>query len=182
MVSKRALAPLLAFALVATPGLAQPAAARTAVPAQPQAGSAEAAVAEFVGALNAMDPARLGRVFAEDSTIFFPAAPFPLRRLGKAEAMRYFARLFEALRGRGDRLSDIVPRELHVQLYGDVAIASFHLTGGQEVGRRTLVLRRLGGRWLIVHLHSSALRVAPAPTPAAPAQPAQPQPPAQPPR
>ena len=96
--------------------------------------------------------------------------------------MRYFARLFEALRGRGDRLSDIVPRELHVQLYGDVAIASFHLTGGQEVGRRTLVLRRLGGRWLIVHLHSSALRVAPAPTPAAPAQPAQPQPPAQPPR
>ncbi len=178
MVLKRALAPLLALAVVSTPGLAQPAAARTA-PAPPQAGSAEAAVGEFIAALNAMDAARLGRLFAEDATIFFPSAPFPLRRLGKAEAVRYFARLFEALRARGARLSDIVPRELHVQLYGDAAVASFHLTGGQELGRRTLVLRRLGGRWLIVHLHSSSLRAAPPPPPAQP----QPTPlPAQPPR
>ena len=169
MVSKRALAPLLAFALVAGPGLAQPAAARTAVPAQPQAGSAEAAVAEFIAALNAMDAARLGRLFAEDATIFFPVAPLPIRRIGKPEAMRGFTRLFEALRSRNARMTNAAPRELHIQPYGDVAIATFHLTAGQDVGRRTLVLRRLGGRWLIVHLHSSALREPPPPATAPPA-------------
>ena len=127
-----------------------------------------AAVAEFIAALNAFDRDRIARAFADDATLFFPGAPFPAARVdGKAQVAAAFGRFFEALRARGLRQGNVAPRGLQIQLYGDVAIASFHLAGGQEIGRRTLVLRRIGGRWLIVHMHGSSLReAAPAPAPA----------------
>ena len=81
------------------------------------------------------------------------------------------------MRQRGTRTVNLAPAGLAVQLYGDTAIATFHLVGQQEVGRRTLVLRRVGARWQIVHLHASVAPIqqrpaatpsrtpAPAPTP-----------------
>lgn len=167
------LLPLLAGLALAPSALA----AQAAVPAPPQAADApvRAAVTEFIAALNAFDPERLGRAFADDATIFFPGAPFPIVRVeGKAQAIGRFGRFFDMLRARGIRQGNVAPNGLAVQLYGDTAIATFHLAGGQEVGRRTLVFRRIGGRWLIVHMHGSALRVE---TPAPPAAPAQTVPP-----
>jgi ketosteroid isomerase-like protein len=133
--------------------------------AQPPAPSAAAANANnpraaadaFVAALNGLDGAALQALFADDVTLFLPSAPFPLRRVeGKAEAMLWFNRFFDALRRRGGTRGSITPRDLEIQDYGQAAIASFHLQGGGNIGRRTLVLRRDGGRWLIVHLHASA--------------------------
>ena len=144
-------------------------AAQAAVPAAPQPADApvQAAIAEFIAALNAFDRDRLARAFADDATIFFPGPPFPAVRVdGKAQAMAGFGRFFDALRTRGLRQANVAPRGLQIQLMGDAAIATFHLAGGQEIGRRTLVLRRTGGRWLIVHMHGSSVRqAAPAPTP-----------------
>jgi ketosteroid isomerase-like protein len=164
---------LLLAGLALAPAALAAQAAVTAVPAVPAgAPSADApvraAVAEFVAALNAFDRDRFARTFADDATAFFPGAPFPLRRVeGRAQVIANFGRFFELLRGRGIRQGNIIPRGLAVQLYGDTAIATFHLAGGQDIGRRTLVLRRIGGRWLIVHLHASSLReAAPAATPA----------------
>ena len=158
---KRVLAFAFAFALLpleaASAQAPAPAPASTPAPA-PAAGSAEAAALEFVAALNALDPARLGRVFAENSTIFFPGPPFPVRRVeGKADAMLYFTRFFEALRARGVTRANIRPLDLDVRGDGDAAVATFHLNGGDDVGRRTLVLRRRGAVWLVVHLHASSL-------------------------
>jgi ketosteroid isomerase-like protein len=163
------LLPLLAILALAPAALA----AQAATPAVPVAGQSadapvRAAVAEFIAALNAFDRDRIARAFADDATLFFPGAPFPAVRVdGKAQVAAAFGRFFEALRARGLRQGNVAPRGLQIQLYGDVAIASFHLAGGQEIGRRTLVLRRAGGRWLIVHMHGSSLRqTAPAPAPA----------------
>jgi ketosteroid isomerase-like protein len=167
------LLPLLASLALAPAALAAQA-ATPAVPAAQQAADApvRAAVAGFVAALNAFEPARLALLFAEDATAFFPGAPFPVARLdGKAQIIANFGRFFEMLRARGLRRGNVAPRDLRIQLLGEAAIATFHLAGGQDVGRRTLVLRRIGGRWLIVHMHGSALR-APAPAPPAPAAPA----------
>jgi ketosteroid isomerase-like protein len=180
MSASKALLPLLA-SLALTPAAM---AAQAATPAVPAASApapdapVRAAVAEFVAALNAFDAPRLGRTFAEDATIFFPGAPFPAARMqGRATIQNAFGQLFAALRQRGARAANVAPTGLAVQLYGDTAIATFHLLGGQEVGRRTLVLRRDGMRWLIVHMHGSvapmqqrpgaapAARPAPAPTP-----------------
>ena len=161
--------PLLAILALAPAALAAQA-ATPAVPVAEQSADApvRAAVAEFIAALNAFDRDRIARAFADDATLFFPGTPFPAARVdGKAQVAVAFGHFFEALRARGLRQGNVAPRGLQIQLYGDVAIASFHLAGSQEIGRRTLVLRRTGGRWLIVHMHGSSLRQAPpAPAPA----------------
>ena len=175
MSASEALLPLLA-SLALTPAAMAAQAATPAVPAAAQTPDApvRAAVAEFVAALNAFDAQRLGRTFAEDATIFFPGPPFPAARVqGRAVIQGAFGQLFAALRQRGTRQGNIVARGLDVQLLGDAAVATFHIAGtAQEIGRRTLVLRRTGGRWLIAHMHGSAAPIQARPAPAAPTRPA----------
>jgi ketosteroid isomerase-like protein len=116
----------------------------------------EAAVLAFVSAFNALDRTRFDALFAEDVTLFFPSAPFPVRRVeGKKETLLWFGRLFDSMRKRGAG-PGIQPQDLKVQDYGSVAIATFHLGGGENVARRTVVLRRQRGRWAIAHLHASS--------------------------
>jgi hypothetical protein len=41
-------------------------------------------------------------------------------------------------------------------MLGDAtALVTFELRNGERVGRRTLVMRREAGLWLILHLHAS---------------------------
>ena len=120
-------------------------------------GEAEAAAADFLSAFNAMDLERFRILFAEDASVFFPSAPFPLRRIeGRDEVLQWFGRFFESARARTARLN-IAPQDLRVQTYGRFAVATFHLGGNVNVGRRTLVLRRDRDRWRIVHLHASSV-------------------------
>ena len=125
--------------------------AKAAPPASP-----EAAVQAFVSAFNALDRTRFDALFAEDVTLFFPSAPFPVSRVeGKKATLLWFGRFFDSLRKRGAG-PGIEPRDLKVQEYGNFAIATFHLGGGESVSRRTVVLRRQRGRWAIAHLHASS--------------------------
>ncbi len=180
--SARKCLPLLLASIALAPAAIAAQAATPAVPAGQPAADApvRAVVAEYVNALNTLDAERLGRTFADDVTCFFPGLPFPAARIqGRANVQNAFGQLFAALRQRGTRAASLSPVGLEVQLYGDTAIASFHLMGQREVGRRTLVLRRLGVRWLIVHLHASvapmqqrpAATATPAPATPAPAPP-----------
>lgn len=124
--------------------------------AAPSASTPEAAIHGFVAAFNALDRPRFDALFAEDVTLFFPSAPFPVRRVeGKEAVLLWFGRLFDSMRQRGAG-PGIDPKELKVQRYGNVAIATFHLGGGETVARRTVVLRRQSGRWTIAHLHASS--------------------------
>lgn len=116
----------------------------------------EAAVRAFVSAFNALDRTRFDPLFAEDVTLFFPASPFPVRRVeGKEATLSWFGRFFDLARERG-ATPRIEPQDLKVQDYGNVAVATFHLGKGERVGRRTIVLRRQKGRWAIAHLHASS--------------------------
>jgi hypothetical protein len=45
-----------------------------------------------------------------------------------------------------------------VQTSGDLALVTFQIPGG-STARRTFVFRRIGGRWLITHMHASNFRV-----------------------
>lgn len=124
--------------------------------AAPAASRPESAVEAFVSAFNALDRTRFDALFAEDVTLFFPSAPFPVRRVeGKEATLLWFGRLFDSLRKRGAS-PGIEPKDLKVQDFGEFAIATFHLGGGESVARRTVVLRRQGGQWAIAHLHASS--------------------------
>ena len=51
------------------------------------------------------------------------------------------------------------PEDLDVRIFGDVALATFHLVDESSLGRRTLVFREVRGAWKIVHAHASNVRL-----------------------
>ena len=57
--------------------------------------------------------------------------------------------------GRERPYLDIEPRDLEIRVFGDAALATFHLVGDESLGRRTFVLALVDGTWKIVHLHAS---------------------------
>jgi len=124
----------------------------------PAAASAQQTAEAFLEAFNALDAERFDAFFAEDATMFFPAGPFPRARVeGKAAVTAAFHRVFDVVRSRGATRLGISALDLQVQDYGSFAIASFHLRGNGNLGRRSIVLRRQGADWKIVHFHASAL-------------------------
>ena len=121
------------------------------------------AAGEFVSAFNGLDQPRFEALWAEDATVFFPQAPFPIRRVdGKAEVLSWFKRFMDSQRSAG-RSPGVDPQQLQIQMAGpDSAIVSFHLgSDPAAAARRTLVYRRDAAGWRIVHLHGSALRAEP---------------------
>ena len=121
----------------------------------------------FLTAFNNLDmPAFLDR-FAEDATIIHPPSgpprTFPTRLQGKQEIQRTFQVVFDQIRSASKRTSppyqDLQPRDLLVQQVDGFAVLTFHLGTERRIGRRTLVLRRIGADWKIIHLHASTFEL-----------------------
>jgi len=108
----------------------------------------------FMSALNDLDAERISAAFAEDATAFFPLAQ-PQRANGRAEIDAVFRRYVEGAKGQK---TNLVPQDMKVETSGDLALVTFQVPGG-STARRTFVLRRIGGRWLIAHMHASNFRV-----------------------
>jgi ketosteroid isomerase-like protein len=149
----RTYAALAAVLLVALPGRldAQAAAAADSI-------RLVATLEQFVRDFNDLEWEAFRQHFADDATVFQPLAGVPLRNTGRAEFEAVFRELFESVRAsqNGPPFLNIEPHHLHIQMLGDVAIATFHLRpGAPMIGRRTLVLHQSDGRWSIVHLHGS---------------------------
>jgi ketosteroid isomerase-like protein len=160
--------PLLVATLAFVIVTALPATAPGQAKATPAAGP-EKVVGCFVEALNTADLDRLLACFEEDATVFFPLSELPLRLEDKGQIAKAFGAFFQTLRRQspGPRFMNLVPSEVKVQPLGDAALVTFHFLGGPMVSRRTVVLRRHGEEWRIVHLHASNLQMpvqqAPAP-------------------
>jgi hypothetical protein len=138
-----------------------PAAANAAAP---QAGPGDEAgvqkvVDGFIDSLNAADVNSLMSFFAPDATLFFPLSSLPLRLEDRQQIATAFGAFFEAVRRQqpGPPYMNMIPVGTKVQLFGSVAVVTFHLKGEDVVSRRTLVLQKRSGTWLIVHLHASNL-------------------------
>ena len=147
-----------AIALAAsTLWLTSPAAAADTPPAA-TADGADHAVAAFLDAFDALDFERFSAFFADDATMFFPSGPFPQARVeGKAAITTAFGALFDRARERGVPRLGLRPLDIQVQNLGSFAVASFHLRGNGNIGRRSIVLRREAAGWRIVHFHASSL-------------------------
>lgn len=119
-------------------------------------------LSRFVRAFDDLDWETFRLTFDDDATVFYPRA-FPERATGRAEFEKTFKTVFEQI--RGGRTSapymDIQPREMKIQLFGNLAIATFHLDDKVGfVNRRTIVLNKKEHGWKIVHLHASEVSVA----------------------
>ncbi len=119
------------------------------------------ALARFVQAFDDLDWKTFRLAFDDNATVFYPRA-FPERANGRAEFEKTFRTVFERIRNGKSAAPymDIQPREMKIQLFGNVAIATFHLDDRAGfVNRRTIVLNKSETGWKIVHLHASEVAV-----------------------
>ena len=120
-----------------------------------------ATLAKFVHAFDDLDWETFRLSFSDDATVFYPRA-FPQRATGRKAFEETFKRVFDQIRGDKTKppYMDIQPRNLEVQTFGGVAIATFHLDDRAGfLNRRTIVLNRTAEGWKIVHLHASEVAV-----------------------
>jgi ketosteroid isomerase-like protein len=121
-------------------------------------------LADFIQAFDNLEWENFRAAFADDATVFYPRA-FPGRANGRPEFERNFRKVFEQVRGGKTKgpYMDLKPRDLRIQMTGDVAIVTFHLDDRPGfLNRRTVVLQKLAGEWKIIHLHASEVAI---PTP-----------------
>lgn len=127
----------------------------------------EAAARRFIVAFNNLDMTAFLDRFADDATIIHPPSgpprTFPKRVQGKQEIHRTFQVVFDLIRGGRTTgpYQDLQPRDLLIQEYDGLAVLTFHLGTDTRVSRRTLVFRRIGADWKIVHLHASTFDLSP---------------------
>jgi ketosteroid isomerase-like protein len=119
-------------------------------------------LANFIHAFDNLDWDAFRLSFSDDATVFYPRG-FPQRANGRAEFEKNFRIVFTQIRGSQTKppYMDIQPRDLHIQLLGDVAIATFQLDDRASfLNRRTIVLKETAAGWKIVHLHASEVATA----------------------
>jgi ketosteroid isomerase-like protein len=114
--------------------------------------SVQQALAAFLDAFNDLDRERVEACFTDEATVFGPYG-------GKRQVGFWFD-FFDTRRATrpGPPYQNLQPRDLQVQMLGEVAVATFHLeTNPEMLGRRTLVFTRTADGWKIAHLHGSNL-------------------------
>ena len=120
------------------------------------------ALAKFIYAFDNLDWEAFRLAFDDNATVFYPRA-FPERANGRAEFEKTFQVVFQQIRGgkTAPPYMDIQPKDMKVQIFGDCAIATFHLDDRPRLlNRRTIVLTKTKGGWRIVHLHASEVSTA----------------------
>lgn len=111
----------------------------------------------FIQAFDNLDWEHFRAAFADNATVFYPRT-FPHRADGRLEFEHNFRQVFEQIRANRTKgpYMNLQPRDLKIQIAGDVAIVTFHLDDRPGLlNRRTLILRKLDGGWKIIHLHAS---------------------------
>ena len=88
------------------------------------------ALAHFIRAFDDLDWEHFRLAFDDNATVFYPRA-IPQRANGRAEFEKAFRTVFEQIRATKSAAPymDIQPKEMKIQLYGNLAIATFSSRG-----------------------------------------------------
>ena len=135
--------------------------ARPAAPSRSRAPDAEvsAALHGFLTAFENLDWEPFRASFTDDACVFHPSADAPERDCGRAAVEARFKKVFDAERREataGPPYMHLLPEDLQITMFGDdLSLATFHLRNPKRFGRRSVLFRREGGAWKIVHLHAS---------------------------
>jgi ketosteroid isomerase-like protein len=108
----------------------------------------------FIDAFEKLNLEDMMELFTVDATSFFPVEHHPTRLMGRDQIQLGFQRVIEKVKTAGLTRLSMTVEDLDIREYGDVAVATFHIRDNM-LSRRTLVLRRTEGIWLITHLHAS---------------------------
>ncbi len=115
---------------------------------------------DFLQAFSNLQWNNFTHFFSDDATAFFPpSAKYPFRANNKEELEKIFKPFFEKVKKQKSAppYLEIIPKDLKIQTFSSFAIVSFMLDDPGLFGRRTFVLHKQQGKWLIVHLHASGV-------------------------
>jgi len=113
------------------------------------------AVDAFFDTMAAHDWEKFRLAFSEDATFFAPGPnPQSAKRVhGRDEVSAIFER---QLQNAPKEQLHSTRQDPHVQMLGDTAVVTLQWAD-RRMNRRTLVLHRQQGKWLIVHIHASVV-------------------------
>jgi ketosteroid isomerase-like protein len=153
MIRKSPIVPAIALLIVCPlPGITEPneSGDRAAI---------EAFTRKFLRAFENLDMQQFIACFADNATVFFPMPEPPGRVDGKLAIQQRFEQVFASIRSTtksGPPFHHLAPENIAIQIMpGQTAVVSFHLRNSERIARRTLVLVKTNGQWLILHLHAS---------------------------
>ena len=115
---------------------------------------------DFVSVFSNLEWDKFTTFFAEDATAFFlPSAKFPYRANNKTEIEKVFKAFFDTIKAQkaNPPYLTIKPIDLKIQIFSSTAVVTFMLDDLNLLGRRTFILEKQNGKWLIVHLHASGV-------------------------
>jgi ketosteroid isomerase-like protein len=117
------------------------------------------ATKDFVKAFINFDWVNFKNSFSNSATIFFPSWEEGKRRTGKKEIEETWQTIFPEFIDSAKKFDlKIDPKDVHMQLYGNTAIITFHLSPSEKyLSRRTIVFVKERDQWKIVHLHASSM-------------------------
>lgn len=123
------------------------------------------AVERFIKGINELDVEAVGKTFSADATAFYPFSFTPQLLKGRAEIMAKQTEGFElmhqiyAQQGKpAPKTLGLAPADFEIQmLTNKVAVVNWHSPRPTHIGRRTAVLQKIKGEWLIVSHHASNL-------------------------
>ena len=124
---------------------------------QPAELAIQQALASFIHAFDNLDWETFRLAFDDNATVFYPRG-FPDRATGRDTFEEKVKVVFQQIRNGKTKapFMDIQPKDPHVQLFGDMAIVTFHLDDRAGfLNRRTIVLHQTTSGWKIIHLHAS---------------------------
>ena len=117
---------------------------------------------KFLIAFDNLDWPSFRQFFSPDATMFHPSAPNQKRIDSSDEFEKAWQGVFARIQKSSGRSSPpymhLEPQDLKIQtLSAGVALVTFHLRDRNVLSRRTIVFRRDGNAWKIVHIHASNL-------------------------
>ncbi|MDH3403799.1 MAG: nuclear transport factor 2 family protein [Acidobacteriota bacterium] len=124
---------------------------------------AETVARELTRAIDYFDLEAFADSFSDDVTMFYPIASLAQRVDGREALARIQGQVFDTLEAQLREAGTteppyfgLEPQDLKVQTLGeDAAVVTWHVDRGTHLGRRTAVVRQLGGSWRIVSYHAS---------------------------
>jgi ketosteroid isomerase-like protein len=133
-------------------------AARTASATNPETKAVNAAFDRYILGWQKGDIDLLASVYAHDVrlTAYWPDPTRPLRLESWTTVRQNLKEVFDLI-----HRMDLDFDQRQIDIYGEVAVLTSHWTWHQpsgpffEHGRATFIFKKDGGRWLIVHEHSS---------------------------
>jgi len=123
----------------------------------------EQALARFIDAFTRLDWEAFRLCWVSDPTTFFPHTEN--HRAGGKDFDKTWQKVFSIIKTAAAASGvtappyhSIDPMDLEIMMLGgDAALATFHLMDPRGTARRTIVLKREHGEWLLAHLHASIL-------------------------